>query len=116
MKFKRDKRSLSEQAKSSLKIAGSIVVTILTIALFAKGYKLQAHPENSRELVVGWALLASLVALLLATMQFWRIWFPYIPAYLGICSLFGLLWLVYAEHLGIMGIYLPFADARNGLP
>src|SRR6185369_10410201 len=47
MKFKRDKRSVSEQAKSGLKIAGAIMVTVLTIALFAKGYKLQAHPDNS---------------------------------------------------------------------
>jgi len=64
-------------------------VTVLTIALFAKGYKLQAHPDNSREFVVGWALLASLIVFLLATMRFWRIWFPYIPGYLGMRSLFG---------------------------
>jgi hypothetical protein len=89
MKFKRDKRSVSEQAKSGLKIAGAIMVTVLTIALFAKGYKLQAHPDNSREFVVGWALLASLIVFLLATMRFWRIWFPYIPGYLGMRSLFG---------------------------
>ncbi len=37
MKFKRDKRSVSEQAKSGLKIAGAFVMSIVTIALFAEG-------------------------------------------------------------------------------
>jgi hypothetical protein len=89
MKFKRGKRSLSEQAKSGLKIVGAFVASIVTIALFVEGYQLQAHPESSRELVVGWVLLPSLLTFLLATMQFWRIWFPYIPGYLGMRSLFG---------------------------
>lgn len=34
-------------------------------------------------------LLASLIAFLLATLQLWRIWFPYIPGYLGIRFLLG---------------------------
>ena len=89
MKFKRDKRSVSEQAKSGLKIAGAFVMSIVTIALFAEGYELRAHPESGRELVIGWVLLTSLIAFLLATMRFWRIWLPYIPAYLGTRFLLG---------------------------
>ena len=89
MKFNRDNRSVSEQLKSGLKMAGAFVVSVVTIALFAKGYELQVHPGSSRDLVVGRLLLASVIAFLLATMQFWRIWFPYIPGYLGMRSLFG---------------------------
>jgi hypothetical protein len=89
MKFKRDKRSVSEQAISGLKIAGAAVVSIAIIALFGMGYQFQSHPKNSREIVLGWVLLTSLIAFLLATIRHWRIWFPFIPGFLGMRSLFG---------------------------
>ena len=88
MKLK-DSRPVAEQVKSGLRIAGALVLSITVIVLFVKGYHLSIHSVDRQDMVEGSLLLGALAVLLTATVQYWRLWFPGLPAYLGMRLMFG---------------------------
>ncbi len=91
MRTTRGRRPPIEQVKSGLRIAGAMVATVATLALFALAYGQIVNPSHTHGPLVGWLLMATLTAAVTSTVQYWRRWFPLVPGYLGMRSSLGLL-------------------------
>jgi hypothetical protein len=84
MRFARDKRPPIEQAKSGLRIAGALVATVATVSLFGLAFAQISNADHTHSSLTGWLLMITLVAALGLTVQYWRRWFYFVPAYLGL--------------------------------
>lgn len=91
MRFTRDRRPPLAQGKSGLRIAGAMVATVVTVALFGLAYVQISNADHTHSSRTGWLLMITLVAALGLTVQYWRHWFFFIPGYLGMRSFLWLL-------------------------
>ena len=82
-----DKRSTWGQVKSGARIAGAILVSLATFGLFAMSQKAITHPTERHSIVLGWTILICISLCMASTVRIWRVWFPFVPAFLGIRSL-----------------------------
>ncbi len=91
MRLTRDRRPAREQVKSGLRIVGAMVASVTTVSLFGLAYVQIANEDHTRSPLAGWLLVIALTATLGLTVQYWRRWFFFLPAYLGMRSSLWLL-------------------------
>ena len=106
MKFSRDRRTPAEQAKSGLRIAGALMVTVATLALLGWSYLQIVTGDRAHNRFTGWMVLLALAVLLGLTVQYWRRWFFFLPGYFGIRSGFWLL-LGWFSPRGVVFVVFP---------
>jgi hypothetical protein len=86
MSISPDRRSVGEQAKSGVKIAAAILATFAALAFIAIAYLQITEVKGRHHVLVGWLLIAALVVILSATVQFWCKWFYFLPGLVVIRS------------------------------
>ena len=85
----RDNRSVQDQVISGAKITGALVLSLAAIALFVEGYRKLVGHAAQQDIWYGSLLVGSVAIFLAATLQYWRLWFPGIPGFLGVCLFLG---------------------------
>ena len=90
MNLRRDRRSIVDQTKSGLKIAGAMVSTLTICFAFAYGYDAVSQANGTGHVIRGWVVMGGVTAVTLLTVQYWRLWFFYIPGFLGMRTAIGL--------------------------
>jgi hypothetical protein len=106
MRFTTDRRTALEQAKSGLKIAGAMVSTVVIGIAFASAYVDVLGRNGAGHVLRGGLLAAAIGAVVLATTQYWRRWFFYIPVYLGMRTSLGL-YLGWVSPVGYIFVIFP---------
>ncbi|HEX4751185.1 MAG TPA: hypothetical protein VH302_16715 [Bryobacteraceae bacterium] len=61
-----------------------MVATVVTVSLFGLAYVQISNTDHTHNSRTGWILMITLVAALGLTVQYWRRWFYFVPAYLGL--------------------------------
>jgi hypothetical protein len=106
MRFTTDRRTPQEQAKSGLKIVAAMVSTVVVGITFATAYIDILGKNGPDHVLRGWMLGATTGAVVLATIEYWRRWFFYIPGYVAARSSLGLL-LGWASPVGYIFVAFP---------
>ncbi len=106
MQFTRDRRTPTEQVKSGLRIAGAMVSTVVVGIAFTYAYVDILGKSGAGHALRGWLLGAVTGAVVLATIEYWRRWFFFIPGYFGIRTSLGL-FLGWASSIGYIFIVFP---------
>jgi hypothetical protein len=102
----RDHRSVEEQVKSGLKIAGALVATFAALILIASSCVQIINADGTHNVARGWLLMLALVAVLAATVQYWSRWFFCVPAYVAMRSL-GWILLGWFSPVGYIFVCFP---------
>ncbi len=84
--MRRDQRSVREQVKSGLRIAGEILASFAAFLAFSTGYSYVARPEQQR-VVIGWIILVTTVVIMFASVRVWANWFCGVVSYIAVRSI-----------------------------
>lgn len=107
MRF-RDSRSITDQIKSGVRITGALLLSLAVISAFIAGYRQLTGLSVLQNVWYGSLLLFGVSILLVATVQYWRLWFPAVPGFFGLRLIWGFFFGWFASDLsGLWYVLFP---------